>query len=43
MHKTSSQNGIMTSVDIHKDRQGKIKYTASKIQVNLATIGRAFK
>ena len=26
MHKTSSQNGFMTSVDIHKDRQGKIKY-----------------
>ena len=26
MHKTSSQNGIMTLVDIHKDRQGKIKY-----------------
>ena len=25
-HKTSSQNGIMTSVDIHKDKQGKLKY-----------------
>ena len=26
MHKISSQNGIMTSVDIHKDKQGKIEY-----------------
>ena len=25
-HITSSQNGIMTSVDIHKDKQGKLKY-----------------